>query len=86
MSPKGGGSPNGISWIPSILLRLFDEFKNQFSAAGTTRFGSGWAWLIVKDEKLIISSTPNQDNPLMDVAESEVFQSWVWMFGNMLII
>jgi len=38
------------------------------------------------DEKLIISSTPNQDNPLMDVAKSEVFQSWVWMFGNMLII
>ena len=39
------------------------------NAAGTTRFGSGWAWLIVKDGKLEVSSTPNQDNPLMDVAE-----------------
>ena len=45
------------------------DFKTQFAAAGTTRFGSGWAWLIVKDGKLAISSTPNQDNPLMDVAE-----------------
>ncbi len=43
--------------------------KKKFAAAGMTRFGSGWAWLIVKEGKLEISSTPNQDNPLMDVAE-----------------
>jgi Fe-Mn family superoxide dismutase len=47
----------------------FDAFKEKFAAAGMTRFGSGWAWLLVKDGKLEISSTPNQDNPLMDVAE-----------------
>jgi superoxide dismutase, Fe-Mn family len=47
----------------------FDAFKEKFANAGMTRFGSGWAWLIVKDGKLEISSTPNQDNPLMDVAE-----------------
>ncbi|MDZ4793398.1 MAG: superoxide dismutase [Bacteroidota bacterium] len=47
----------------------FDEFKTKFGAGGVGRFGSGWVWLIVKDGKLEISSTPNQDNPLMDVAE-----------------
>ena len=47
----------------------FDAFKTAFSDAAKTRFGSGWAWLIVKDGKLEVSSTPNQDNPLMDVAE-----------------
>ncbi len=47
----------------------FDAFKEKFNAAGTTRFGSGWAWLNIKDGKLEVSSTPNQDNPLMDVAE-----------------
>lgn len=47
----------------------FDAFKEKFANAGMTRFGSGWAWLIVKDGKLEICSTPNQDNPLMDVAE-----------------
>jgi len=47
----------------------FDEFKTKFAAAGVGRFGSGWVWLISKDGSLDISSTPNQDNPLMDVAE-----------------
>lgn len=47
----------------------FDSFKEQFNKAAKDRFGSGWAWLIVKDGKLMITSTPNQDNPLMDVAE-----------------
>ena len=47
----------------------FDEFKTKFAAGGVGRFGSGWVWLIVNDGKLAISSTPNQDNPLMDVAE-----------------
>lgn len=47
----------------------FDEFKNKFGQAAKDRFGSGWAWLISQDGKLVISSTPNQDNPLMDVAD-----------------
>lgn len=47
----------------------FDEFKNKFTQAAKDRFGSGWAWLVVHDEKLVITSTPNQDNPLMDVAD-----------------
>ena len=47
----------------------FDEFKTKFAAAGVGRFGSGWAWLLIHEGKLTISSTPNQDNPLMDVAE-----------------
>jgi superoxide dismutase, Fe-Mn family len=46
-----------------------DKLKEEFKKAGIGRFGSGWAWLIVKDGKLSITSTPNQDNPLMDVAE-----------------
>ena len=53
----------------STAFGSFDAFKEKFNAAGISRFGSGWAWLIVKDGKLEISSTPNQDNPLMDVAE-----------------
>lgn len=48
-----------------------DELKEKMNAAGTTRFGSGWAWLIAKDGKLEVTSTPNQDNPLMDVAETK---------------
>lgn len=47
----------------------FDAFKEKFATAGMTRFGSGWAWLIAKDGKLEVSSTANQDNPLMDVAD-----------------
>jgi Fe-Mn family superoxide dismutase len=47
----------------------FEAFKEKFANAAMTRFGSGWAWLILKDGKLEITSTPNQDNPLMDVAE-----------------
>lgn len=49
----------------------FDEFKTKFAAAGVGRFGSGWAWLIIHERKLTISSTPNQDNPVMDVAETK---------------
>ena len=59
----------------------FDEFKTKFAAAGAGRFGSGWAWLIVHEGKLTITSTPNQDNPLMDVAETKgtpVFGVDVW--------
>ena len=46
-----------------------EEMKTQFNAAAATRFGSGWAWLVLHDGNLAITSTPNQDNPLMDVAE-----------------
>ncbi|MGI8964673.1 MAG: superoxide dismutase, partial [Limisphaerales bacterium] len=62
-----GGAPTGklAEEIKSTFGSL-DAFKEKFEAAGTTRFGSGWAWLIVKDGKLEISSTANQDNPLME--------------------
>jgi Fe-Mn family superoxide dismutase len=58
-----------------------DTLKEKMNTAGTTRFGSGWAWLIVKDGKLEVTSTPNQDNPLMDVAEvkgTPIFGIDVW--------
>ena len=65
-----GGKPAGkLAEAIDAAFGSFDAFKEKFNAAGTTRFGSGWAWLIVKDGKLEVSSTPNQDNPLMDVAE-----------------
>jgi Fe-Mn family superoxide dismutase len=66
-----GGSPSGaLADAINAAFGSFDEFKTKFAVAGTGRFGSGWAWLI-KDSsgKLQITSTPNQDNPLMDVAE-----------------
>ncbi len=70
LAPNAGGAPSGkIGDAINAAFGSFDEFKTKFNEAGTTRFGSGWAWLIVKDGKLEISSTPNQDNPLMDVAE-----------------
>ena len=70
MAPNAGGSPSGVlADAITASFGSFDAFKEKFAAAGLTRFGSGWAWLIVKDGKLEISSTPNQDNPLMDVAE-----------------
>lgn len=70
LSPNGGGKPSGkLAAAIDAAFGSFDEFKAKFSAAGATRFGSGWAWLIVKDGKLEVTSTPNQDNPLMDVAE-----------------
>jgi len=65
-----GGSPSGkLADAINAAFGSFDAFKEKFANAGMTRFGSGWAWLIVKNGKLEISSTPNQDNPLMDVAE-----------------
>ena len=65
-----GGAPTGkLADAINEPFGSFDTFKEKFAAAGMTRFGSGWAWLIVKDGKLEITSTPNQDNPLMDVAE-----------------
>jgi Fe-Mn family superoxide dismutase len=70
MGPNKGGNPSGklVDAINNDLGGM-DKFKEDFNKAATTRFGSGWAWLIVKDGKLAVTSTPNQDNPLMDVVE-----------------
>jgi len=66
MSPSGGGQPNGdLAAAIDAELGGFEKFKEDFSSAAATRFGSGWAWLGVADGKLAICSTPNQDNPLM---------------------
>jgi Fe-Mn family superoxide dismutase len=68
MSPKGGGKPSGdLAAAIDEAFGSFDEFKSTFSTAAGTRFGSGWAWLCVKDGGLKVCSTANQDNPLMDV-------------------
>ncbi|MEO8147030.1 MAG: superoxide dismutase [Bacteroidia bacterium] len=71
MAPNAGGAPTGaLADAINATFGNFDEFKTKFAQAGVTRFGSGWAWLIkTADGKLAISSTPNQDNPLMDIAE-----------------
>ncbi len=70
---KGGGGSNPSGALAEAINSTFtslDEFKTKFATAGTTRFGSGWAWLIVgADKKLSIGSSPNQDNPLMDISE-----------------
>ncbi|PCJ65957.1 MAG: superoxide dismutase [Bacteroidetes bacterium] len=66
MSPNGGGNPSGeLASAIDTAFGSFDEFKAQFSKAAGTRFGSGWAWLCVKDGKLEVCSSANQDNPLM---------------------
>jgi Fe-Mn family superoxide dismutase len=66
MSPNGGGTPTGeLADAIDSAFGNFDEFKALFSAAAGTRFGSGWAWLCVKDGKLEVCSSANQDNPLM---------------------
>lgn len=65
-----GGSPSGdLEKAINEAFGSLDALKEKMNAAGATRFGSGWAWLIVKDGKLDVTSTPNQDNPLMDVAD-----------------
>ena len=75
MSPKGGGVPTASSKIGKLIKKdfgSFEKFKEEFSAAAKTRFGSGWAWLCVSNRgKLFVTSTPNQDNPLMDCADKK---------------
>jgi len=67
---KGGELSGDLKAAIEAAFGSVDEFKAQFKAAATSRFGSGWAWLIVKaDGSVGITSTPNQDNPLMDIAE-----------------
>jgi Fe-Mn family superoxide dismutase len=71
LSPNGGGQPSGeLAQAINEAFGSFDEFKKKAIEAGTTRFGSGWSWLTVNsDGKLQVSSTANQDNPIMDIAE-----------------
>ena len=70
LAPNSGGEPTGdLAEAINAAFENLEEFKTKFAAAGATRFGSGWAWLGVKDGKLAVCSTPNQDNPLMDIAE-----------------
>jgi Fe-Mn family superoxide dismutase len=70
MTPKGQGAPSGeLAAAINSAFGSFDKFKEDFSKAAATRFGSGWAWLVKHDGKLVVTSTPNQDNPLMDIAD-----------------
>ncbi len=83
LGPNKGGEPTGdLAKAINEAFGSFADFKTKIQDAGATRFGSGWAWLSVgADKKLVISSTPNQDNPLMDVAEvkgTPIFGVDVW--------
>lgn len=72
LSPNSSKNPSGpLAEAINKKFGSFDKFKEEFAAAATTRFGSGWAWLISNGGNLEITSTPNQDNPLMDVAEKK---------------
>ncbi|TWT08222.1 superoxide dismutase [Planococcus sp. CPCC 101016] len=67
LSPSGGGNPTGaLGEAINSKFGSFDEFKEKFAAAGKTRFGSGWAWLVLSNGELEVTSTPNQDSPLME--------------------
>ena len=79
MAPKAGGEPDGdLAGAITSDLGGFAAFKEKFAAAGTTRFGSGWAWLVVKGGKLEVLSTPNQDSPLMDGSGTPILALDVW--------
>lgn len=70
MKPNGGGEPSGkLADAINSAFGSFADFKTKFAEAGATRFGSGWAWLCLTGDKLNVCSTPNQDNPLMDISE-----------------
>jgi len=79
MSPKGGGKPSGpLAAAIDAELSGFDAFKEAFTKAATTRFGSGWAWLSVGEKgKLVVDSTPNQDNPYM-IGNTPILGLDVW--------
>jgi superoxide dismutase, Fe-Mn family len=70
IAPGGPKQPTGaVADAINSAFGSFDAFKEKFNAAGLTRFGSGWAWLVQRDGRVEVTSTPNQDNPLMDVAD-----------------
>lgn len=74
MGPNAGGAPTGdLASAINAAFGSFDKMKEEFNKAAATRFGSGWAWLVMHDGKLTITSTANQDNPLMDIAEVKGF-------------
>ncbi len=74
LGPNAGGEPAGdLANAINETFGSFDTLKEKMSTAGATRFGSGWAWLTIADGKLSVSSSPNQDNPLMDIAEVKGF-------------
>jgi Fe-Mn family superoxide dismutase len=79
MSPKGGGAPSGkLADAIKTSFGDFEKFKEQFTAAGAGRFGSGWVWLTNDGGKLAITSTPNQDNPLMEGKSAPILGLDVW--------
>lgn len=81
LGPNGGEPTGALEAAINSAFGSLDGLKEKMAAAGTTRFGSGWAWLIVKDGALAVTSTPNQDNPLMPVAEMQgtpIFGIDVW--------
>jgi len=79
MSPSGGGKPTGkLADAINSAFGDFERFKEQFNAAGGSRFGSGWAWLVSDGGKLSIVSTPNQDNPIMDGKAAPLLGLDVW--------
>lgn len=79
MAPKAGGEPGGdLAAAINRDLGGFATFREKFAAAGTTRFGSGWAWLVAKGGKLEVLSTPNQDSPLMDGSGTPLLGLDVW--------
>ncbi|MGK9369743.1 superoxide dismutase [Melioribacter sp. Ez-97] len=74
MGPNKGGEPSGaLADAINGTFGSFEKFKETFNNAAATRFGSGWAWLVLSNGKLVVTSTPNQDNPLMDVSEVQGF-------------
>ncbi|HKY98702.1 MAG TPA: superoxide dismutase [Gemmatimonadaceae bacterium] len=79
MAPNAGGEPEGeVARAIKDSFGGFDKFKEQWSAAGAGRFGSGWVWLLNDGGKLSITSTPNQDNPLMDGKSAPILGLDVW--------
>jgi Fe-Mn family superoxide dismutase len=80
MGPNAGGAPSGaLAEAINAAFGSFDDFKKAFADAGVKRFGSGWAWLVKKaDGKLAVTSTPNQDNPLMDNSGTPILGVDVW--------
>ena len=79
MGPNGGGGPTGkLADAINAAFGDFEKFKEAFNAAGAGRFGSGWVWLVNEGGKLAITSTPNQDNPLMDGKAPPILGNDVW--------